>query len=352
MRPSLPIALACVALACVSCPPEPPLELPRPALDEVAYWAYQLQGITRSDAVTKLEGSRYDMLVLEPTRTDVSSEESASFDTAAMVQRLKASAGHDGEYRKLVLAYIDIGEAEDWRWYWKWSTKWPAGEPRPADWPAYIVKPDPGGWAGDYPVAYWDPAWKDIVINGAADSGQPYNSLMDEVITDGFDGVYLDWIEAFEDTDVYAAAQAAGKDPAAEMIAFMREIRAYAVQRGKTDFIIIQQNAANLIEGHPELVASPRVIDAIAQEGIWYYGDAAGEWNDPDGYDIATEDLLTEYYLEYLDQYKDAGLPVFACEYAVQHAATAYARARSYGFIPYVTRTPLSRLTTTPPPGY
>ena len=351
MRVSLAIPLVCIVLAGVSCPPDP-TKLPRADLADVKFWACQVHGLTEADAVTDLANSRYDMLVLDPTRTDLSSQETASFDAAAMVQRLKASVGHDGAHRKLLLAYLNIGEAEDWRWYWTWSRQWPEGQPRPSAWPSYIIKRDPEGWTGDYPVAYWDPAWKDIVINGVADSGQPYNSALDEVLVDGFDGVYLNWVEAFEDTDVYAAAHAAGKDPAAEMIAFIREIREYATLRGRSDFIIVQQNAATLIEGHPELVAPPRAIDAIAHEGIWYYGDATDDWSDPDGYDIETEELLTDYYVGYLDQFRQAGLPVFDCEYALQHAASAYARANACGFTPYVTRTSLSRLTTILAPGY
>jgi len=38
--------------------------------------------------------------------------------------------------------------------------------------------------------------------------------VIDEVLRDGFDGIYLDWVEGFENAHVIAAAQAAGKDPA------------------------------------------------------------------------------------------------------------------------------------------
>jgi len=87
-----------MVLAAVSCPPTS-TELPCPNLADVEFWACQLQGLTQADAVTDLESSRYDMLVLEPTRTDLSSTETASFDTAAMVELLKASPGHNGAYR-------------------------------------------------------------------------------------------------------------------------------------------------------------------------------------------------------------------------------------------------------------
>ncbi|UCC61956.1 MAG: endo alpha-1,4 polygalactosaminidase, partial [Anaerolineae bacterium] len=236
------------------------------SLDQVTYWAYQIQELSRRGAVDALVASRYDMLVLEPTRTDWSSDDK-HFDTGRMVARLKGSAASDGAHRKLVLAYIDIGEAEDWRWYWKWSTGWDCTGDRPADWPDYILTCDPDGWTGNYPVAYWDAAWKDVVIYGrhqGSDPDRDYSSVLDEVLLDGFDGIYLDWVEAFEDETVAAAARAVGKDPATEKIAFINEMKQVAAAR-HPGFLIIQQKAASLIDGHPELVWA---IDAIAQEAI------------------------------------------------------------------------------------
>ena len=104
------------------------------SLDEVTYWAYQIQDISASGAVDALVASHYDMLVLEPTRTDWSSDDKY-FDTRGMVTQLKDSQASDGTHRKLVIAYVDIGEAEDWRWYWSWSENWDCVGDPPADWP-------------------------------------------------------------------------------------------------------------------------------------------------------------------------------------------------------------------------
>lgn len=320
------------------------------ALGQVRWWAYQIQGVGESGAVDDLAASHYDLLVLEPTRTDWSSED-REFDTKGMVARLKATAGGDGEHRKRVIAYINIGEAEDWRWYWTWSRTWKQGDPRPADWPNYILTHDPDGWGGNYPVAYWDPRWKDVVIHGKNQDSAPYGdytSMLDEVIKDGFDGVYLDWVEGYEHEAVVAEANQAGVDPAVEMINFISEIRAYGRQRDP-NFIVIQQNAAALLDGHPGLL---NVIDAIAQEEVWYAGDATDNWYDPDGYDQRNDQELTDYYIGYLDQYLAAGVPVFNCEYARYKASKAYSLSSAKGYVAYCTRTSLAALTTTPPPGY
>jgi cysteinyl-tRNA synthetase len=328
---------------------EPTTDEPLP-LSEVQYWAYQIQDLGATGAVDKLAKTHYDMLVLEPTRTDWSSDDK-NFDTAGMVQKLQNTAASDNEHRKLIIAYIDIGEAEDWRWYWTWSTEWEPNTPRPSDWPDYILTHDPDGWTGNYPVAYWDVRWKDLVMYGDNQNSNPYGnytSIIDEVLKDGFDGIYLDWVEGFENTEVIKEAQKLGLDPAAEMIQFIREMREYSTARNP-DFIIIQQNAAALCDGHTELFAE---IDAIAQEAIWFDGDAFDEWDAEDGYDSLNDQDLVDYYLEYLDQYLDADIPVFDCEYALDDADTAYQNAYDKGYVPYCTRRSLSKLTTTPPPDY
>ncbi len=320
------------------------------SLDDVTTWAYQIQDISEPGAVDALVASHYDMLVLEPTRTDWSSDDKL-FDAQGMISRLKSSQASDGVHRKLIIAYADIGEAEDWRWYWTWSKDWDCVGDPPDDWPDYILACDPDGWGGNYPVAYWDERWQDIVIYGQNQSSAPYGdytSVIDEVLRDGFDGIYLDWVEGYENEAVIAAAQAAGKDPAIEMIAFIQEMRDYATARDP-DFLIIQQNGAALSEGYPELF---NVVDAIAQEAVWYYGNATDSWDDPDGYDRPHDTSLTDYYIGHLELYLNAGLPVFNCEYALVYADTAYANAINEGYVPYVTRCSLSRLTTTPPPGY
>lgn len=332
-----------VVVACDAMPPPLPL-------GAVSSWGYQIQKIAARGAVDALVASHYDLLVIEPTRTDWSSAD-REFDTRSMVSRLKKSFAGDGEHRKLILAYIDIGEAEDWRWYWTWSTDYDCDGPLPEEWPSFIVACDPDGWGGTYPVAYWDSRWKDIAIYGNAQSSHPYgnySSILDETIKDGFDGIYLDWVEAFSNDAVIDAAAEAGKDPATEMIAFIRQIREYARAR-RPGFLLVQQNAPELLDGHPELTS---VIDALAQEAVWYDGDATDSWEAPDGHDSVNAPILTKWYLRWLKQYRDAGVPVFDCEYALDYADHAYEKSRGNEFIPYATRRSLGRLTTTPPPEY
>jgi cysteinyl-tRNA synthetase, unknown class len=315
-------------------------------LAAVRTWAYQLQGLEDAGAVNALAASRYDLLVVEPTRT----ERDSRFDAPAMVRHLQASPAGDGRHRKLVLAYISIGEAEDFRWYWTWSKSWKKNQPRPASLPSFIVHPDPDGWSGCFPVAFWDPAWKDILLAGRKTPpapDRPYRSVLDEVLQSGFDGVYLDWVEAYDEPAVKREARKAGVKPAREMIRLLGEIREYGRRRNPA-FLVIQQNGAALLEAHPELLS---VVDAIGQEDVWHAGVADSDWGQPAGHDQRTPPEDTRESLRLLRLFRAAGKPVFTIDYTVADADGTYRRARAEGFVPYCTQVSLSRLTTTPPPG-
>ena len=133
-----------------------------------------------------------------------------------MLIQLKNSLSGDGAHRKLVIAYIHIGLAEDWRWYWKWSTGNKCRSLLPSDWPDFILTCDPEGWAGDDPVAFWDDRWKDIVIYGknqGEDSSRDYHSILDEVIADGFGGAYLEWVSDCYGARYYWTLQDVARNP-------------------------------------------------------------------------------------------------------------------------------------------
>ncbi len=87
---------------------------------------------------------------------------------------------HSGK-RRLVLAYMSIGEAEDYRYYWK--KEWHMTNP------SWIVDEN-SRWKGNYRVKYWNQTWHDIVY---AQKG----SYLDIILENGFDGVYLDVVDAF-----------------------------------------------------------------------------------------------------------------------------------------------------------
>jgi cysteinyl-tRNA synthetase len=79
--------------------------------------------------------------------------------------------------RRLVVSYLSIGEAEDYRYYWR-----PEWKRKP---PAWLDKENPD-WPGNYKVKYWYSEWQDIILDYTR-----------RIIEAGFDGAYLDIIDAF-----------------------------------------------------------------------------------------------------------------------------------------------------------
>jgi cysteinyl-tRNA synthetase len=46
-------------------------------------------------------------------------------------------------------------------------------------------------WKGNYKVRYWEPSWQELIL-GKEDA------YLDKILKTGFDGVYLDIIDAFD----------------------------------------------------------------------------------------------------------------------------------------------------------
>ena len=159
------------------------------------------------------------------------------------------------ESGKIVIAYISIGEAENYRFYWNksWDTD-------PPDW---IGKENPE-WEGNYPVKYWFDEWKQIIFE-----------YLDKIIEQGFDGIYLDKIDSFEywsDVNNGEGIVLSEEDAANKMIQFVLEIANYVrVEKGITDFYIIPQNGENILD-FDENGTYLDAISGIGIEDLFYNG--------------------------------------------------------------------------------
>lgn len=99
--------------------------------------------------------------------------------TASEVARLRQKPQGG---RRLVLAYLSVGEAADYRPYWQ--SGWREGHP------SWIAKRNPD-WPGSYRVQYWSRAWRHLLY-GRADA------YLDQIIAAGFDGAFLDVMDAWQ----------------------------------------------------------------------------------------------------------------------------------------------------------
>jgi cysteinyl-tRNA synthetase len=309
----------------------------RQTLESVAHWLYLIDVDIDADTLDQIIASTHDMVVLDFIPFEA---HNTDFPMADVVDAL-----HEADHPKLVVAYLDIGQAEDFRTYWE--PGWRVGNP---DW---IVALDPDGWEGNYPVAYWRDEWQDIWLG---DTG-----IISAVRDAGFDGIYLDWVEAYDDENVAAAAATDNVDAAAEMAAWVTALAATG-RDGEPGFLVIGQNAAELAASDSSYRT---VIDAIAQEQVWF--DGAADNNPPgdcplpatdadidedayveslspgcrwmyDEFPDSTLHVSSEWYLDSLNVLAAAGLPVFTVDYAEEpdNVAAVLDRSRGYGFVPFV----------------
>lgn len=304
-------------------------------LSDVRNWMFQIQELDEDGAVEALAATEYDMLVIE---AGYNFSEWA-YDTQEIVSELRNKPGGGP---RVLLAYIDIGEAEDYRDYWQ--NDWIAPEENARGFPEFLITTDPDGWAGNYPVAYWEEAWQSLWLGS--------NGIVADLARYGFDGVYLDWIEAYDDDVVRDAAAISGVSPESSMIAFVEKL-GEAGRAINPDFLVVAQNAIYLIDADPDRYK--RAIDALAVEDTWFHGWGDSDWNDPDGGDQLDRyegEYSTPARLAQISRYQKAGLPVFSVDYALKknNATKVYNQAHSHGFISLVTRVALSKLTETPPP--
>jgi len=128
---------------------------------------------SRSLFIKAVQATNYDVLI-----TDLFFTDGTSF-SASEISELKRKKNGG---RRLVISYISIGEAENYRYYWN------------ADWnnnkPAWMDMENPD-WPGNFKVKYWEPEWQQIIFGNNI-------SYIKRISDAGFDGAYLDIIDAFE----------------------------------------------------------------------------------------------------------------------------------------------------------
>jgi cysteinyl-tRNA synthetase len=283
-----------------------------PDLTSVDDFAYQLQNIS----LTALAGSAFDLAVIDYSREG---DDETRF-TAGEVSAVKHGSG--GEKR--VLAYMSIGEAEDYRFYW--DSRWDKnhdGNPDPGA-PSWLGPGNPE-WEGNYKVKYWRPEWQAVIFGSAA-------SYLDKIMAAGFDGVYLDIIDAYEYWGPGGESGLNRQSAEREMVDFVKAIAHYArVTKGKPGFAVFPQNGEGL-SAHADYV---QTVTGIGKEDTWY--------ND----NVRQSSSYTAEVIGNLDVFKAAGKLVLVVDYVTQKSKIDdfYAQAEARGYVPYATVRDLDRLT-------
>ncbi len=261
-------------------------------------WLYQLQN---ADPV-EISSSGFEIAVI-----DYSKDGSESGEYSPEEIKIMVDAG------VVPVAYVNIGQAEDYRFYWKES--WYTNTPE------WLGEEDPA-WPGNYFVKYWYNEWKEIVF-----------SYLDRVIDQGFKGIYLDRIDSFE----YWAQEGviSRRSAARKMINFVLEIAEYVRER-KPDMLIIPQNGENILDFDDGQLAS--TVSGWAVETLFYLKT------------IPLEENETKSRLEYLIRLNRKGKFILSVDYVddgsdsfenISRILDYYEKAKRNGCIPYAARSDL-----------
>ncbi len=128
---------------------------------------------TKANFINAITSTNYDLLIM-----DLFFHDGIEF-TSTEINQLKSKANGGS---RLVIAYMSIGEAENYRYYW--NNDWNNNKP------TWLGSENPD-WVGNFKVEYWDKEWQSIIFGND-------DSYLKKILTANFDGVYLDIIDAFE----------------------------------------------------------------------------------------------------------------------------------------------------------
>lgn len=203
-------------------------------------WGYQLQGYEYPYDLSRIYSTKNKIWVIDYSKDGT---EAGRFEPK-VIEMLKKN-------NNIIIAYISIGEAEEVRYYF---------DKVPKD---LIIEPNPH-WPDNHRVKYWDKEWQSIFLKDTKKYGKGYFSKLIEA---GFDGAYLDIVDAYIYYD-----EKEQKQKARQMIQFIQRISKFCKSKNE-DFLIFPQNAPNIFRDAKVVKAYFDAIDGIGLEDVFFYGD-------------------------------------------------------------------------------
>ncbi|MCD6460040.1 endo alpha-1,4 polygalactosaminidase [bacterium] len=196
------------------------------------------------------------------------------------------------------IAYVSLGEAEDYRWYWD--------ELKDKD---FILEQNPD-WEGNYYIDPRSEQWKHYFVY----------RIIPKVLKDGYDGIFLDTIDTAEYLEWKDEEKFKGSMDA--MVEIIKEIRA-----NYPNIIIISNNGLAILDKFA------KYIDIALVEDLYTMYDFENQKYGIQDKEVTKEnrDFLKEISREY-------HIPVLTLEYAnnKNQIKNIYNRSRVDGFYPYV----------------
>ncbi|MHA1199260.1 MAG: MJ1477/TM1410 family putative glycoside hydrolase [Candidatus Heimdallarchaeaceae archaeon] len=260
---------------------------------EVNDFGYQLQDVD----IEEVGSSKYDLMIIDYSSDGSEEGEYTTSDLHLMKE----------PEDKLLLSYMSIGEAETYRFYWEdsWDSNGD-GVPDPSA-PEWLDVENPE-WGENYKVKYWYQDWQNIIFG-------LNESYLDRIINSGFDGCYLDIIDAYEYyQDTYPNAEQ-------DMMDFVGNLSLYAKSLN-SDFLVFVQNSEQLLENSIYFDS----VDGIGREDVYYFDNSENDIEE-----------INEI-IPYLELMTSAGKPVLIVDYPTRKSKIydVYERSMNDGFLSYV----------------
>lgn len=126
---------------------------------------------TKQSFLSALAATNYDVILI-----DIFFGEDALSKSEISQLKTKQNGGS-----RLIISYINVGAAEKYRYYWK--DKWKLHRP-------LWLKKEYDGYEDEIWVKFWKKDWKNIIYGND-------DSYIKKIIDSGFDGAYLDNVEAY-----------------------------------------------------------------------------------------------------------------------------------------------------------
>ncbi|MCX7887664.1 MAG: endo alpha-1,4 polygalactosaminidase [Verrucomicrobiae bacterium] len=266
---------------------------------------------TKVAAIERLASCDRDWIVLD-----------AMFSSEVPWHLADVEAIRNGKSGRKVIAYISIGEAEEYRPYWR--REWGSGGRLSAGAPSWLGPENPE-WKGNYRVKYWHSGWQKLILDA-----------VDDVMQRGFDGVYLDIVDAFEtferegqeyiDDRLNAETKRSYRR---DMVEWVNTIAARARAKNPAA-LVIPQNGSQLLAYGDFL----ETISAIGIEDLFTNGDKPQSKSH------------IHHVLGYLKRMIVVGKPVLLIEYPKSAKRRAWAKklAAENGFVWLITDRQLKTL--------
>jgi len=264
---------------------------------------------TRHKAVARLASCGRDWIIMDV---------SFAGDEQSRWRRSEIINIRGGKPGRKVFAYLSIGEAEDYRSYWQQRWK--------RERPTFLLQENPR-WRGNYMVKYWSPAWQCLILKEA-----------DKISAQGFDGLYLDKVDAFEDFEYDPKRHdwidgrrnpESGRSYRTDMIEWVKKLVTH-VRRRKKNMLIAPQNGCQLLRD-PEY---RRLVDAVGVEDLFTDGRTPAKPSEVASRVQAIELLARE------------GKPVLCVDYSKKRTLRRHATqlAHRHGYVLLITDRDLTTL--------